>query len=352
MKVLILAGGTGGHVYPALSVAKEFKRNEFSISWIGKKDSLESTFSKSESFHFISLDTKGFKGKNLFGKIVSLIYLEINIIKSIFIIKKIKPDIVFSTGGYVTFAPALASLILSIPLFIHEQNSVPGLVNRILNRFSKLSFEAFPGSFNKSPKIHTVGNPVRSEIIKNPQPEITMKEHFNILILGGSQGSKQLNEIVLKAFRDKIIPSHWRIVHQIGDQDKSTLVDVYSKQSFSYEVVSYIEDIGKAYHESDLVIGRSGAMTVSEICCSSKPSILFPLPWAADNHQYFNAKFLEDKKASILLESSIDSADKLFTLLNDLEKDHNARHSMSLNAFDAFPVSSANRIVEIINDSF
>ena len=352
MKVLILAGGTGGHVYPALSVAKEFKRNEFSISWIGKKDSLESTFSKSESFHFISLDTKGFKGKNLFGKIVSLIYLEINIIKSIFMIKKIKPDIVFSTGGYVTLAPALASIILSIPIFIHEQNSVPGLVNRILNRFSKLSFEAFPGSFNKSPKIRTVGNPVRSEIIKNPEPETTVKEHFNILILGGSQGSKQLNEIVLKTFRDKIIPSNWRIVHQIGDLDKSSVVDIYSKQSFSYEVVSYIEDIGKAYHESDLVIGRSGAMTVSEICCSSKPSILFPLPWAADNHQYFNAKFLEDKKASILLESSLDSSDKLFTLLNDLEKDHNARHSMSLNAFDAFPVSSVNRIVEIINESF
>jgi len=352
MKVLILAGGTGGHVYPALSVAKEFKRNEFSISWIGKKDSLESTFSKSESFHFISLDTKGFKGKNLLGKIISLIYLEINVVKSIFIIKKIKPDIVFSTGGYVTLAPALASLILFIPLFIHEQNSVPGLVNRILNRFSKLSFEAFPGSFNKSSKILTVGNPVRSEIIKNPESETTMKEHFNILILGGSQGSKQLNEIVLKAFQDKIIPSHWSIVHQIGDLDKSSLVDVYSKQSFSYEVVSYIEDIGRAYHKSDLVIGRSGAMTVSEICCSSKPSILFPLPWATDNHQYFNAKFLEDKKASILLESSLDSADRLFTLLNDLEKDHNARHSMSLNAFDAFPVSSGNRIVEIINESF
>ena len=352
MKVLILAGGTGGHVYPALSVAKEFKKNEYSISWIGKKDSLESKLSKAESLNFISLDTKGFKGKNIFGKIISLIYLEINLVKSIFIIKKIKPDVVFSTGGYVTLAPALASYILSIPLFIHEQNSIPGLVNRILNRLSKLTFEAYPDSFNKSSKIHTVGNPVRSGIIKNPSPEAKKKEHFNILILGGSQGSKQLNEIVLKAFKDKIIPSYWRIVHQTGELDKSLVVDAYSKQSFSYEVVSYIEDIGRAYHESDLVVGRSGAMTVSEICCSCKPSILFPLPWAADNHQYFNAKFLEDKKASILLESSLDSADRLFTLLNDLEKDHNERHSMSLNAVDAFPVSSVNRIVEIINESF
>ena len=318
MKVLILAGGTGGHVYPALSVAKEFKKNEFSISWIGKKDSLESKLSKTESFNFISLDTKGFKGKNIFGKIISLIFLEINTVKSIFIIKKIKPDIVFSTGGYVTLAPALASYILSIPLFIHEQNSVPGLVNRILNKFSKLTFEAFPDSFKKSSKIHTVGNPVRSGIIKNPSTEAKKKEHFNILVLGGSQGSKQLNEIVLKTFKNKIIPSHWRLVHQTGDLDKSSVVDIYSKQSFSYEVVSYIEDIGRAYHESDLVVGRSGAMTVSEICCSSKPSILFPLPWAADNHQYFNAKFLEDKKASILLPEETGKASNAFKLIECL----------------------------------
>ena len=352
MKVLILAGGTGGHVYPALSVAKEFKRDRNSIFWIGKKASLESKLSKEEEFNFISLETKGFKGKTIFGKIISLIYLEINLVKSIFIISKIKPDIVFSTGGYVTLAPALAAYILSIPLFIHEQNSVPGLVNKILNRFSRLTFEAFPSSFNNSPKIHTVGNPVRSDIINRPPQQPNIKDHFNILILGGSQGSNQLNEIILKSFEGKAIPSHWRILHQIGDLDKSSIVKAYSKQSFSYEVVPYIENIGSAYHDSDLVIGRSGAMTISEICCSSKPSILFPLPWAADNHQYFNAKFLEDKEASILLESSLDSADCLFELINDLEKDHNARHSMSLNAFDAFPVSSGNRIVEIINESF
>ena len=352
MKALIIAGGTGGHVYPALSVAKEFKRKKNSISWIGKKESLESKLSKAENYNFISLDSKGFKGRNIFGKIISLVYFKFNLIKSIFILKKLKPDIVFSTGGYVSLAPALASYLLSIPLFIHEQNSVPGLVNRILNRFSTLTFEAFPGSFTKSPKLHNVGNPVRSEIIRNPPRLATVKENFNILIIGGSQGSKQLNEIVLKSFKGKIIPPHWKIVHQIGDQDKSSLLQFYSKQSLSFEVVSYIEDIGKAYHESDLVIGRSGAMTISEICCSSKPSILLPLPWAADNHQYFNAKFLEDKEASILLESSLDSADSLFTLLNDLEKDHNARHSMSLNAFDAFPISSGDKIVEIINESF
>ena len=352
MRVLILAGGTGGHVYPALSVAKEFKKNQHSIFWIGKEASLENKLSKDERFNFISFDTKGFKGKNIFGKILSLAYLVINLVKSIYIINKIKPDIVFSTGGYVTLAPAIASYILFIPLFIHEQNSVPGLVNKILNKLSRITFEAFPSSFNKSSKIRTVGNPVRSEIIKSPPPQPYAKELFNILILGGSQGSKQLNEIVIKSFEGKAIPSHWRIVHQIGDLDKETIIRAYSKQECSFEVVTYIEDMGKAYHESDLVIGRSGAMTISEICCSSKPSILFPLPWAADNHQYFNAKFLEGKKASITLDSSLSSADNLFTLLNDLEKDHNARHSMSVNAFDALPVSSGSKIVEIINESF
>ena len=194
------------------------------------------------------------------------------------------------------------------------------MYKRQLNRLSKLTFEAFPGSFNKSPKIHTVGNPVRSEIIKSPPPKPTIKEHFNILILGGSQGSRQLNEIVLKAFKNKMIPSHWHIVHQIGDLDRSSIVEAYSKQDCNYEVIPYITNIGEAYHQSDLVIGRSGAMTISEICCSSKPSILLPLPWATDNHQYLNAKFLEDKNASIVLESTLDSADSLFTLLNDLEK--------------------------------
>ena len=351
MKALILAGGTGGHVYPALSVAKELKRNEFTISWIGKKKSLESNLSKKEGFNFISLNAKGFKGKNIFGKIISLIYLDINVFKSIFIIKKVKPDIVFSTGGYVSLAPALASYLLSIPLFIHEQNSVPGLVNRILNRLSKKTFEAFPGSFDKSSKIHTVGNPVRPEIIKNPEDKPTIKDHFNILILGGSQGSEQLNEIIIKSFKGKTVSSNWRIIHQIGHCDQAPIIELYSAQSFKYEVVPYIENIAKAYHECDLVIGRSGAMTISEICSSAKPSILLPLPWAADNHQYFNAKFLQAKKASILLESSLTSADKLFTLLNDLEKDHNARHAMSLNAFSSFQMASDSRIVEIINES-
>ena len=352
MKALILAGGTGGHVYPALSVAKELRRNQFSISWIGKKGSLENKFSKDETFDFICLDTKAFKGKNIYGKVIALLYLAINFVKCFLIIRKIKPDIVFSTGGYVSLAPALATFILSIPLFIHEQNSIPGLVNKILNRISKLTFEAFPGSFAESSKIHTVGNPVRSEIIKKPRTGLINKEKFSILVLGGSQGSKQLNEILESSFKDKVIPSNWHIIHQVGNLDKSQIEAVYSKKNCSYEVISYIENMGKAYHDSDLVIARSGAMTISEICCSSKPSILFPLPWAADNHQYFNAKFLADKKASILLESSLDSADALFVLLNDLEKDHNARHSMGLNAFNAFPISSVNRIVEIINESF
>ena len=133
MKALILAGGTGGHVYPALTVAKELKRKEFSISWIGKKESLESNLSKKEGFNFINLNAKGFKGKNIFGKVISLIYLDINIFKSIFIIKKVKPDIVFSTGGYVTLAPALASCLLSIPLFIHERKLLKLFLVHLMN---------------------------------------------------------------------------------------------------------------------------------------------------------------------------------------------------------------------------
>jgi len=352
MKGLIVAGGTGGHVYPALSVAKDMRNDGTEIYWLGKANSLESNLAIAEGFSFIVTNSFGFKGKSFFRKWLALLYLEINFIKSIFLLIKIKPDFIFSTGGYISLAPGLASAFFSIPLFIHEQNSVPGLVNRILNRFSKLTFEGFPEAFNQNIKIKSVGNPVRSDISGlDPSEKNNQNDKFSILILGGSQGSKQLNEIIIKSISKKDVPNNWEIVHQIGDLEKSELKDTYLKKSIRFTLLKYIEDMASAYNNADIIISRSGAMTVSEICCASRPSILFPLPWAADNHQYFNAKYLEDKKASILLESSIENADRLFELLKKLEKDDNTRLEMGKNAYKAFPHSSTSHIKTLINES-
>ena len=196
-------------------------------------------------------------------------------------------------------APALASYLLSIPLFIHEQTSVPGLVNRILNRLSKKTFEAFPGSFDKSSKIHTVGNPVRPEIIKNPEDKPTIKDHFNILILGGSQGSEQLNEIIIKSFKGKTISSNWRIIHQIGHSDQAPIIELYSAQSFKYEVVPYIENI--------VLTGHSSGAAFTHLMSSTKESNLYNdvnIEFAVVNNQYFlhpdSIRMLQDGSFSIL----------------------------------------------------
>ena len=201
MKALFVSGGTGGHVYPALAVARRFKSSGADIYWFGKKDSLEENICSKAGFSFNALKSSGFREKNYFQKIISIYYLLISFTKSFFLLIRIKPDFIISFGGYLSLGPGLASLISRTPLFIHEQNSVPGSANKILMSFAKIIFAGFPSSFNlENPKILFVGNPVRKEIIKpvktsekdNPQ------NSFNLLVIGGSQGSSQLNSIVLK----------------------------------------------------------------------------------------------------------------------------------------------------------
>ncbi len=214
MNILIIAGGTGGHVYPALSIANEFQGEENTIYWIGKKNSLEENIALSEDFSFYPINARGFLGKNFFAKIISISFVFVALIRSFFIIRNIKPDIIITTGGYLSLAPGLIGSLFC-PLFIHEQNSVPGLTNRILHKRSKISFEAFPHTFNNlTNKVKCVGNPIREDIVNISPLDKSNETKFNILILGGSQGSKQINDIFLNILLTKKAPSHWSFVHQ------------------------------------------------------------------------------------------------------------------------------------------
>lgn len=351
MNVIIIAGGTGGHVYPALSIAKKFKNQKNSIIWIGKEDSLESRISSEEKFLFYPINGRGFLGKSFFGKIISLYFFVMAMIRSIFLFSKIQPDIIVSTGGYVSFAPSLIGSLFC-PLFIHEQNSIAGLTNKILHRFSRVTFEAFPGTFHKfSNKVICTGNPVRDDISKLADSNKTDQSIFKVLVLGGSQGSKQINDILAKTLEDNKVPANWSFLHQAGKLDKSDLKAAYEKSGVEFEVKDYIEKIDDAYQNCDIIISRSGAMTVSEICSARKPSILLPLPWSSNNHQYINAKYLFERGAAEIIESSISSSKNLFKLLIELENDHNRRESMMNSAANIFPKSAADNIYKIINES-
>ena len=351
MNILIIAGGTGGHVYPALSIANEFQDNGNTIYWIGKKNSLEESIALKKDFSFYPIDTRGFLGKNFFSKISSIFYLFMALIKSFFLMSTIKPDIIISTGGHLSLAPSLIGSLFC-PLFIHEQNSIPGLTNRILHKRSRITFEAFPDTFNnQTNKVKCVGNPIRDDIVKISPIKKSNKTRFNILVLGGSQGSKQINDMLINILLTERVPSHWSFVHQTGKLTSKELKDAYTESGNEFVIREFLENIAEAYQCCDMIISRSGAMTISEICSVQKPSILLPLPWSSENHQYINAQYLKNRGAAEIIDSDVSNSIQLLELLINLESDHNRLSSMAHSASKVFPQFASKNIYKSINES-
>ena len=355
MKAVFVAGGTGGHVYPALSVAREYKKSGTEVYWIGRKSSLEQKLALEENFFFESIKTRAFRGKSLSEKIFSIFFFLLSVLSSIRILKKIKPDFIFSCGGFTSLGPGIASLFLNIPLFIHEQNSVAGSANKLLSKISLKAFEGFPSSFRKVSGVEFVGNPIRGEITNFIKGKDVLKdnklEKFNLLILGGSQGSKQLNSIVMNCLEKIQEKVDWKITHQTGESDKNRLDKFYSELDLEVVVVAFIKDIGKAYKEADLVISRAGAMTISELIAMEKPSILLPLPWATDNHQFLNASFLKENGLAEIISSKKENVSKLATLVSNLARNKEKRLSMTNSAKLAFVPNAEKQIFLKINES-
>ena len=242
---------------------------------------------------------------------------------------------------------------LFCPLFIHEQNSVPGLTNRILHKRSKITFEAFPDTFNNlKNKVKCVGNPIRENIVNISPINKSNETKFNILILGGSQGSKQINDILINILLTKKVPSHWSFfIHQVGKLTSKELKDAYTESGNEFVIKEFLENIAEAYQFCDIVISRSGAMTVSEICSVQKPSILLPLPWSSENHQYINAQYLKNRGAAEIIDSDVSNSIQLLELLINLESDHNRLNSMAYSASKVFPKFASKNIYKSINES-
>ncbi|HIB75659.1 MAG TPA: undecaprenyldiphospho-muramoylpentapeptide beta-N-acetylglucosaminyltransferase [Gammaproteobacteria bacterium] len=354
MKALFVAGGTGGHVYPALEIARQFKNSGAQIHWIGKENSLEQELSLKEGFFFQPIMSSGFRKKTYKEKIISISHLLFSFIKSIYIFRQIKPNFIFCFGGYLSLGPGLASRVLRIPLFIHEQNSVAGSANKLLVHLARKVFEGFPQSFDKNnDKIHFVGNPVRAEITSfiNSNKEETCNYEFKLLILGGSQGSSQLNWLVMEALKKVKEKENWNIIHQTGVSDKSKLEEFYKELKINYKVESFVENMGEVYKNSDLVISRAGAMTISELIATYTPSILLPLPWATDSHQTLNAKYLEDLGAAKVITSEEENISELAFVLTKLAFDNEDRLSMANSAKLAYLPDAAKVIFKEIHES-
>lgn len=305
-RVMILAGGTGGHVYPALAVARELLADGHEVLWMGTRTGLEARVVPAAGIPVEWLSVSGIRGKGWRGKLAAPFMLARACLQALAILRRAKPDVVLGMGGFVSGPGGLLARALGIPLVLHEQNRVPGTTNRWLARWANVVLEAFPNSFPAKTGARCVGNPLRREIAASGKLRVASDESAaassptpRILVVGGSLGAKALNENVPEALSRIGIPIQVR--HQTGPAMREETENRYARSGIDARVEAFVENMAEAYAWADLAICRAGAMTVSELSAAGLPAILIPFPYAIDDHQTQNARYLADAGAAVLL---------------------------------------------------
>ncbi|CAM3738295.1 undecaprenyldiphospho-muramoylpentapeptide beta-N-acetylglucosaminyltransferase [Polynucleobacter antarcticus] len=299
--ILVMAGGTGGHIFPGLAVAEYLRICGWKVSWLGNQSGMEYRLVKACGFSFEAIHFGGLRGKGIKAKLM----LPFNLLRASFeswkIMRRLKPNVVLGMGGYITFPGGLVSKLLNRPLVLHEANSVAGSANTALAKIAMRTLTGFPNTMEHA---EWVGNPIREEFEVLGAPSIRYAQrsgNLSILVVGGSLGAAALNEAMpaALALMDQAVRPH--VIHQAGDKHLASLQQRYAELGVEADIRAFIEDMPAAYAQADLVICRSGAMTISEIAACGVASCLIPFPYAIDDHQTANARFLSDAKAAILL---------------------------------------------------
>ncbi|MCK9379974.1 MAG: undecaprenyldiphospho-muramoylpentapeptide beta-N-acetylglucosaminyltransferase [Sulfuritalea sp.] len=299
--LLVMAGGTGGHIMPGLAVAEHLREQGWKIAWMGNPDGMEAQLTAGRGYEMAWVHFSALRGKGLVRKLLLPFNLLRGFRQAWSQLKRIRPDVVLGMGGYVSFPGGMMASLRGIPLVLHEQNSVAGLANRVLAMVADRILTGFPDVLKKG---SWVGNPVRPEIAALPAPTVRYAQHsgpLRLLVVGGSLGAQALNEALPKALA--MIPEHERpaVVHQAGERHLPTLKSHYIAAGVEADCVAFINDMAGAYDRADLVICRAGALTVAELAAAGVASLLVPFPHAVDDHQTSNARFLSTAGAAILL---------------------------------------------------
>ena len=302
--ILVMAGGTGGHIFPALAVAEQLRERGWKIVWLGSKAGMESKLVPQYGFEIEWVRFSGLRGKGILRMVLLPVNMLIASWQSARAIFRVRPDVVLGMGGYISFPGGMMAALLARPLVLHEQNSVAGLANRVLAHIADRILVAFPGALKNA---EWTGNPVRRDIAKLPAPEQRFRDrtgNLKVLVVGGSLGAQALNEIVPRALA--LIPESQRpeVTHQAGEKHLATLESEYRAAGVGATALAFIRDMSSAYAMADLVICRAGALTVSELAAAGIASVLVPFPSAVDDHQTFNARYLADRSAAVLLRQS------------------------------------------------
>ena len=300
--IMIMAGGTGGHVFPALAVAQEMRERGWEVSWLGTRKGLESRVVPAHDIAIDWLAVEGMRGKGMLSKLTAAFKLIQACLQARRILRQREPNVVLGMGGFVAGPGGLMAKMLGIPVVIHEQNRVPGTTNRLLVKLAAHKvLEAFPGSFPASVQAICTGNPLRKAFIGLPEKAEWPPQagrHLRILVLGGSLGAKALNDNVPEALSAVV---GLDVKHQTGPAMQAEVSEHYAKLGMQAEVEAFIEDMAAAYQWADLIICRAGAMTVSEVAACGLPAIFVPFPHAIDDHQTANARYLSEAGAALLL---------------------------------------------------
>jgi UDP-N-acetylglucosamine--N-acetylmuramyl-(pentapeptide) pyrophosphoryl-undecaprenol N-acetylglucosamine transferase len=321
LSVLIMAGGTGGHVFPALAVAEEMRARGATINWLGTARGIENRLVPAANIPLHLIKVEGVRGRGLLGLVKAPFLIVYAVWQALRVLRQVKPDVVLGFGGFASGPGGLAAKISGNPLVIHEQNAVAGTTNTLLAKVANKVLAAFPLAFGDAVNEQVVGNPVR-EAIKNIDAvqirygaRAQQKTPLQLLIIGGSLGAKAINELIPQALAELPLYARPSVWHQTGKGHAEATTALYMQHQVNAKVAEFIDDMAAAYAWADVVICRAGALTVSELMAAGVASVLIPLPSAIDDHQTFNAKNLTDAGAGIALVQKDLTAAKLAALL-------------------------------------
>jgi len=333
-QVLIMAGGTGGHVFPALAVAEELRERGITVTWLGTQRGIEARLVPAANFPLRFIDVVGLRGKSgLLGKLKAPFGLLKALWQAFGVVRSVGPQCVLGFGGFASGPGGLAARLLGKPLVIHEQNAVAGTTNTILEKLATRVLEAFPNALAKGEHC---GNPVRGEIsaLEAPQTRLSFTEgqRPRLLVLGGSLGALAINQVLPEALA--LLDENQRptVVHQSGEKHLETTRQVYSDAGVTAEVVAFVDDMAAAYGAADFVVCRAGALTVCELTAAGLGSVLIPYPHAIDDHQTANGRWLADNGAALMIQQKELKASTLATLLEGLFADTQRLVSMAVAA--------------------
>lgn len=320
--LMVMAGGTGGHVYPAMAVADHLKAAGWNIVWLCTEGGMENRLIENKGYQKAMITMRGVRGKGLLGWLLLPVKLSIALKQAYQAIAKSQPNLVLGMGGFAAFPGGLMAWLLRKPLVIHEQNSIAGLTNKTLAHIAKQVLAAFPSAFGS--KATLVGNPVRADITQVETPAQRFNDRtgaLHLLVVGGSLGAQALNDVLPKALAQIAPELRPMVIHQAGEKHIATLQQNYQAAGVTADAKAFIDDMAAMYRWADVVICRSGALTVAELSAVGVASVLVPFPHAVDDHQTWNAHYLSDAGAAVLIPQTEFTVDKAVALLKGLNRE-------------------------------